>query len=134
MKTVIRLKIGTMSTVKVRVSIGMIMKMKMKMMMILSRRTMKMRTDKNYYSVAFRYPKDDGTYFSLQTCFDTCGEAVKYALLIASNYLEELDLSIGWCVRYYFRTVDEGWSSMIVVKNTDPVDLRIFKEGGESKQ
>lgn len=109
----------------------------MMMMMILSRRTMKMRTDKNYYLVEFKYPEDDGTYFLLKTRFDTCGEAVNYASAIASNYLRELDLSVGWRVRYYFRTADERWSSMVVVKNTDPVDSEIFEEikkGGESKQ
>lgn len=98
---------------------------------------MKMRTEKNYYSVMINYSEDDDTCFSLQTHFNTAGEAVKYALLIASNYLRELDLRVGWSVRYHFRVGGGGWSSMAVIKNTDPVDLEIFEEikkGGESKQ
>ena len=83
---------------------------------------MKMRIDKNYYSVDFKYlEEDDGTYFSLQTRFDTCDEAIKYALTIALNYIRELDLLVGWRVRYYFRDAGGEWSSMIVVKSTDLV-------------
>ena len=89
---------------------------------------MRMRNDKNYYSISIKYPEDDGTCFSLQTRFDKCGDAVKYAQLIASNYFKELDLRVGWHVRYYFRVVGGGWSSMIVVKNTDPVDLSICEK------
>ena len=89
---------------------------------------MRMRIDKNYYSIMIKYPEDDGTCFSLQTRFDKCGDAVKYAQLIASNYLKELDLRVGWDVRYFFRVVGGGWSSMIVVKNTDPVDLSICED------
>lgn len=79
-----------------------------------------MRIDKNYYSI--KYPEDDGTCFSLQTRFDNCGDAVKYAQLIASNYFKELDLRVGWCVRYYFRVGGE-WSSMIVVEDTKEEEL-----------
>lgn len=89
---------------------------------------MRMRFDKNYYSIMIKYPEDDGTCFSLQTRFDRCRDAVKYAQLIASNYLKELDLRVGWYVRYYFRVVGGEWSSMIVVKNTDLVDLRINED------
>lgn len=89
---------------------------------------MKMRTDKNYYSVDFKYPEDDGTYFSLQTRFDTRDEAIKYALTIALNYIRELDLLVGWRVRYYFRDAGGEWSSMIVVKSTDSVDWSVFSK------
>ena len=95
---------------------------------------MRMRIDKNYYSIMIKYPEDDGTCFSLQTRFDTCDEAVEHAQLIASNYLEELDLRVGWYVRYCFKTVGGEWSSMVVAENTDTVDLSIIKKGGESKQ
>ena len=84
---------------------------------------MKMKTDKNYYSIMIKYPEDDGTCFSLQTRFDTCDEAVKYAQLIASNYLKELDLRVGWCVRYYFKVGGGEWSSMIVVEDTEEEEL-----------
>lgn len=93
-----------------------------------------MRIDKNYYSIMIEYPGDDGTCFSLQTHFDKCGDAVKYAQLIASNYLKELDLRVGWYVRYYFRVVG-GWSSMIVARNTDQVDWSVFsKTNGKDKK
>ena len=88
-----------------------------------------MRIDKNYYSIMIKYPEDDGTCFSLQTRFDKCGDAVKYAQLIASNYLKELDLRVGWNVRYYFRIDGGGWSSRIVDNNTELVELSIIKEG-----
>ena len=98
-----------------------------------------MRTDKNYYLIMLKYPEDDddGTCFSLQTRFDSFEDAVKYALLINSNYLKELDLRVGWCVRYYSKVVVGEWSSKIVAEDTDLADLRIFeeiKEGGESNQ
>lgn len=92
-----------------------------------------MKTDKNYYSIMLKYPEDDGTCFSLQTRFDTCDEAVEYAQSITSNYFNELDLRVGWCVRYYFRAASGEWSSMIVV-NTDSVNWNKLKKGGESKQ
>ena len=89
---------------------------------------MRMRTDKNYYLIAIKYPENDGTCFSLQTRFDKCGDAVKYAQIIASNYLKELDLRVRWEVRYYFRTDGGGWSSRIVGDDTELVDLSIIKE------
>ena len=88
-----------------------------------------MRIDENYYSVMFEYPEDDGTCFSSQTRFDKCGDAVKYAQIIASNYLKELDLRVRWEVRYYFRTDGGGWSSRIVGDDTELVDSSIIKEG-----
>lgn len=90
---------------------------------------MRMRIDKNYYSIMIKYPEDDGTCFSLQTRFDTCDEAVEHAQLIASNYLDELDLRVGWCVRYCFKTVGGGCGSRIVVDDTELVALSIDKEG-----
>lgn len=75
--------------------------------------------DKNYYSIMIKYPEDDGTCFSLQTRFDNCGDAVKYAQKVASNYFKELDFRVGWDVRYYFRIDGGGWSSRIVVNDTD---------------
>lgn len=95
----------------------------------MKRMAMRMRIDKNYYSIMIKYPEDDGTCFSLQTRFDKCGDAVKYAQLIASNYLKELDLRVGWYVRYHFRIDGGGWSSRIVVDDTELVDLSIIKEG-----
>lgn len=93
--------------------------------------------ERNYYSVEFKYLEEDETYFSSKTRFDSSGEAVKYAWTVASNYLRELDLLVSWRVRYCFKFIGGEWSSMIVIKNTDPVDLRFFeqvKEGGKSKQ
>ena len=89
---------------------------------------MRMRIDKNYYSIMIKYPEDDGTCFSLQTHFGKCGDAVKYAQLVASNYLKELDFRVGWYVRYYFRVDGGGWSSTIVANNTELVDSSIVKE------
>lgn len=44
---------------------------------MMKRMAMRMRIDKNYYSIMVKYPEDDGTCFSLQTRFDKCGDAVK---------------------------------------------------------
>lgn len=90
--------------------------------------------DKNYYLVDFNYLEDDGTYFSSQTRFDTRDEAIKYALIIALNYIKDLDLTVGWRVRYYFKDTVGEWSSMIVANSTDLLDWSVFKKGGESKQ
>ena len=88
-----------------------------------------MKIDKNYYSIMIKYPEDDGTCFLLQTRFDTRDEAVEHAQLIASNYLNQLDIRVGWQVRYHFRIDGGGWSSRIVVDDTELVDSSIIKEG-----
>lgn len=87
-----------------------------------------------YYVVEIKKFGLDESYYSLQTHFDTKGEAIKFAMRIASNYLEDMQMEISWRVTYCFKVPKDGWCSTVVARNTDPVDWSIFKKGGESKQ
>lgn len=96
---------------------------------------MKMRlvTDP-YYEVEIKKFGLDESYYSLQTHFDTRGEAIKFAMRIASNYLKDMQLEISWRVTYCFKVPKDGWRSTVVARNTDLVDWSILKKGVESKQ
>lgn len=87
-----------------------------------------------YYRVEIRKFEADNSYYLLQTHFDTKCEAIKFAMRIASNYLEDMQMNISWRVTYCFKVPKDEWKSTVVAKNTDIVDWSIFKKGVESKQ
>lgn len=96
---------------------------------------MKMRlvTDP-YYGVEIKKFGSDASYYLLQTHFDTRNEAIEFAMRIALNYLENMQMEISWRVTYCFNVPNDGWRSIVVTRNTDIVDWSIVKKGGESKQ
>ena len=87
-----------------------------------------------YYEIEIKKFGLDNSYYSLQTHFDTRGEAIKFAMRIASNYLEDMQMEISWRVTYCFKVPKDDWCSTVVARNTDIVDWSIFKKRGESKQ
>ena len=83
-----------------------------------------------YYEVEIKKFGLDESYYSLQTHFDTRDEAIKFAMRIALNYLEDMQMKISWRVTYCFKVPKDGWCSTVVARNTDTVDWSVFRKGG----
>ena len=92
-----------------------------------------MRTE-SYYSIEIKNSGFDESYYSLQTHFDTRGDAIKFALKISSNYLVDMKIKIDWHVKYCYQVPGGKWCSRVVARNTDPVELGKYSNDNKKGQ